>query len=113
MKKPTGLLRYVKFDPPRARHSDPDTSHLAAESMQNGAGLQRLQIVRLLVTIPKGLNAGEIDEELGWPNNTAVRRMHELRRTGLIMPMEKRRTPIGKRLAYVYITTTAGREWCD
>jgi predicted transcriptional regulator len=107
----TGLLQYTHFDPPRARSGDPDTSHLAADSMTNGSSIQRRQIMQLLVTVPGGLNASEIDVELGWPSATTSRRMCELRRAGLVVREGKRETPIGHRLAYVYCVTEAGREW--
>jgi DNA-binding MarR family transcriptional regulator len=111
-----GLLAGL-FDPPRARRSDPDTSHEAADSMgDGGAAQQRLQIMRLLVTLSNGngMNAGEIDAALLWPVSTAGRRMCELRRAGLVRrDRETHLTPVGRRRAYVYVVTVEGRQWLE
>ena len=110
-----GLLQYVEdaqFDSPTARNTDPDTSHTAAISMKSVAGLQRKRIMQFLAQHnPEDYNAGEIDVELGWSLTTAGRRMVELRRVGLVYKVEKRRTPVGGRLAYTYVITREGVLW--
>ncbi len=62
---------------PLARHSDPETSHAAAQSMRRGASVQREQIVNALRAYGP-LNHWELDNLLGWQHPTAARRMKEL-----------------------------------
>ena len=105
-----GLLEHIQFDLPQARRTDPDTSHEAALSMVGPAGKQRRKIIDLLYVERSGLNAGEIDKALDWPVSTAGRRLHELKTAGLVTKNGGTRpTPVGGRLAHIYVTTVAGR----
>ena len=68
---------------PRARSSDPDTSHEAARSMHVAAATHRGMILKHLEK--HGASTGDaIDEALGWRHATANRRLPELRRMNLI-----------------------------
>ena len=106
-----GLLEMLdSAGPPRARNTDPDTSHEAALSMTGPAGKQRRMIIDLLYEERRGLNAGEIDKALDWPVSTAGRRLHEMKKLGLVTKNGGTRpTPVGGRLAHIYVTTVAGR----
>ena len=62
---------------PRARSTDPKTSHDAAASMVEGAKAQRERILEILRE--RGpMNAYEIDKAIGWRETTAGRRLKEL-----------------------------------
>lgn len=64
-------------NPPRARSTDPQTSHDAAASMVEGAKAQRERILEILRE--RGpMNAYEIDKAIGWRETTAGRRLKEL-----------------------------------
>lgn len=101
-----GLLQYVcDFDPPRARRSDPQTSHKAAASAEEGLPERSRMILRALND--EDMNGSELDQHFGWLNNTAVRLLHRLRRAGLIEGVGERPTVTG-RMAQVYRTTGKG-----
>lgn len=110
VKSAIGLMRLIEA--PRARHDHPDTSHDAAASMVNGAAvLQQRILVFMLGKYPIAMNAGEMEEELGWPVNRAGRRMCGMRRAGLVEQDGKSKTPTGKRDAYKYRLTPFGLEY--
>ena len=69
--------------PPRARNSDPDTSHEAAKSMHVSAASRRGQILEWLRNNPEGGTADAIEEVFGWRHAAASRRLPELRELGL------------------------------
>ena len=80
---------------PAARHTDPETSHAAAESMGLAAGKQRSDVLAALADGPA--TAAELDQRLDWPWTTANRRMKELERLGLVERTgETRPTPRGR-----------------
>ncbi len=90
-------------DRPLARRTDPDTSHAAADSMVEGAGWQRANVLTALGHLKKA-TADRIDEWLGdyladgWPRTTAGRRLPELERAGLVERLtETRATRSGRR----------------
>lgn len=81
----------------RARRTDPETSHAAAERSTGGsAHSQREAIVDLLVARGGGapLNHWEIDDALGWEHPTAARRLAELVEAKLVRDSGQR-TPTG------------------
>lgn len=67
---------------PGARRTDPETSHLAAASMVEGAGTQRRRILRHLEIGP--MTADTLDQVIGWRITTAGRRLPELREMGRV-----------------------------
>jgi len=83
------------FDAPRARKTDPPTSHAAADSMREGAETQRRMIVDALEYGP--MTGDQLDAHYGWPHATANRRLPELRDAGLVVMMtETRETRSGR-----------------
>lgn len=84
------------FNQPRARATDPATSHAAAASMVTGAQVQRGLIVRLLDAHGPHTN-DEIDRAFAWRTGTASRRTAELLADGsLIATGETRPTVSGR-----------------
>jgi hypothetical protein len=73
------------FEPvaPRARASDPTTSHAAAASMLEPADLQRALIVHALRT-QGPMTADELDVALDWRETTSGRRLAEAERQGRV-----------------------------
>ena len=66
-------------DIPKARRTDPETSHQAGDSAIEMASSHRAQILALLRKVyPLTLTHSEIDDRLGWQHPTAARRMKEL-----------------------------------
>jgi len=91
---------------PRARSTDPETSHEAGRAV-DAAG-QRERILKLLRVVPPsvqerlcGLTADEIDRTIEWRVTTAGRRLSELKRRGLVEVCGERKTRSG-RMAAVY-----------
>ena len=82
----TGAAATIQADlfRPRARTSDPVTSHQAARSMRAAAQAQRDQIMGTLRERPDGLTNDELDQLYGWRAGTASRRTTELLAAGLI-----------------------------
>lgn len=66
------------FTEPRARSTDPATSHAAGRAV-DAAG-QRERIIKLMREYADlgGMTADQVDEFLGWDKSTAGRRMGEL-----------------------------------
>ena len=91
------------FTEPRARSTDPETSHAAGRAVD--ASGQREDIMDLLriarFSLTGGMTADEIDKEAGWRVTTAGRRLSELKRRGLVEKCGERRTRSG-RMAAVY-----------
>ena len=96
---------------PRARRTDPETSHEAAESMVEGAASQRAEILRVLrddhelwMWSPScGMTADELDEYIGWRATTAGRRLIELQRLGLVRRTTEKRPTRSGRAAFVWV----------
>ena len=96
--------REVRYDAPRARKSDPATSHQAAASMQEAAQAHREQILGFLgAQGATGATGNEIDRALGWRSATANRRLKELSNAGLVLDSGERRPTETGRLATVYV----------
>ena len=86
---------------PRARTTDPETSHEAAESVTQSAAGQRTRCLEALHEHGP-LTADEIDALVGWRLTTAGRRLPELAELGHVKTTsEKRRTRTGRN-AYVW-----------
>ncbi len=72
------------FTEPAARHTDPETSRVAARSMQKPAAAQRDKIVTAL-RAHGPMNHWEIDLVYSWAHPTAARRMKELVNQGRVI----------------------------
>lgn len=94
--------------PPRARPSDPSTSHAAAASMQSIARAQQQDLARALASAPDGLTCDEADERLGWRATSAGRRMGELVRLGSAVATDRTRRTRSGRMAAVYVASARG-----
>jgi predicted HTH transcriptional regulator len=83
---------------PRARRTDPSTSHAAAESLGESPKFQREQILRVLRKSPAGLTNDQLDEQFQWRTGTASRRTAELLAAGAIERREgdERKTATGR-----------------
>ena len=92
----------VREHRPRARASDPETSHEAAESMVDGAAIHRDMILETLAQHPKGLTGDDLDRLHDWPAATACRRLKELQRAGEVFKSDIKRETRSGRLAFVY-----------
>jgi hypothetical protein len=97
------------FDPdlkPRARHTDPDTSHGAAVQATPRAGTNRRLALTMLRAHPEGLTDFELATLTGIPQTSIGVRRGELRNAGLVQPTtERRKTPNGG-LAIVWMAVT-------
>jgi predicted transcriptional regulator len=91
------------FDPtePRARTSDPVTSHAAAASMLEAADVQRAILVNLL-RAHGPMTADELDALAGWRVTTSGRRLGELERLGRVERTEATRPTSSGRAALVW-----------
>ncbi len=89
------------FPPPRARNTDPATSHAAAASMQNEAGSQRAAIYAHLRKNGPAI-ADELDAALGLRLTSAGRRLAELHDQGLVERTEQTRDTRSGRKAYLW-----------
>ena len=92
---------------PRARTSDPETSHEAAASMVEGAGRQREIVYAYLATTTRRLTADDIDKYLAnlnpdWPRTTAGRRLPELEELGLVERLPEKRPTRSGRKAFLW-----------
>lgn len=86
-----------------ARHSDPHTSHDAAESVR-GKEANRLEreILSVLQRHPHGLTNHEISEATGLPWNTTSPRIAPLVRKGLVCDTGERRKAATNRACIVW-----------
>ena len=95
------LPLFADLEPvPLARTTDPATSHQAAESMTEAAGVQRLAIVRALEK--RAMTADELDQALQYRPTTSGRRLAELERMGRVSVTEETRATRSGRQARVY-----------
>ncbi len=89
---------------PRARTTDPQTSHEAAASMADAAGRQRAMV--LLVLRDHGPQTADavdaILEGEGWKRTTAGRRLPELMEIGQVERTDEKRLTRSKRRAHVW-----------
>ena len=87
--------------PPRARESDPETSHEAAASMANEAAAQRSKIHRALLC-HGGKTADGLDEFCELRVTSAGRRLPELQKLGLARPTDRKEKTRSGRMARVW-----------
>jgi len=97
--------KWWQVEPPRARTTDPVTSHMAAESMVGGAAVQRHAIVEAL-SAHGDMNHSELDEMVGWPAHTSNRRLVELRRAGAVERTGNKTLTASGRYAFEYRVCT-------
>jgi len=82
-----------------ARRNDPETSHIAADAMnQGGASRQGVKVLEAL-RATDGLTAGELEAQLGFH---AHKRMAELERLGLVRKGEARICTASGTLRHAY-----------
>jgi len=86
---------------PRARNSDPVTSHQAAESMMGEAQGQRANILAAL-TMFGPMTADELDEKLDLRDTSAGRRLPELAEMGLVERLKDMRRTRSNRQAHIW-----------
>ncbi|MDA0312365.1 MAG: hypothetical protein O2992_09650 [Gemmatimonadetes bacterium] len=100
------MARICMFDgpPPRARTTDPDTSHAAAASMESGARTQRALIHAHLMKYGP-LTADALDEALFGGHHTAGRRCVELRDIGRLRRQADTRATRAGRQAHLWCAT--------
>ena len=97
MSKTLDELGGLPLFPPKARNSDPDTSHEAAESMEGDAKAQRQRILAYL-RYHGPHTADCLDAFLGLRDTSAGRRLPELKEMGLVeMTTMKALTRSGRR----------------
>ena len=85
----------------RARHSDPSTSHAAAESMR-GRTAEHRELILAVLNDHEGLTATEIGERCRLSMVQVARRMKELERLGLAEPTKETRLTGSGRPARVW-----------
>lgn len=90
---------------PRARRTDPDTSHAAAASMLDAAREHHALILRALDECQHPLSAEQIAARLELTHVQVNRRMSELRGAGLIEPTDQRVPTATGRTARTYRRT--------
>jgi len=86
---------------PRARNSDPETSHEAASSMVSEAQNQRIQIYAWL----KGhgpMTADELDDALNFRLTSSGRRLPELLEAGKVERLKETRKTRSNRRAHLW-----------
>ncbi len=86
---------------PRARRTDPLTSHLAAASATKFAGTHQMQIHALLITYGP-MTADEIAAHLRMTGHQCNKRLPELQRLGIARPTGHTRPGISGRMQRVW-----------
>jgi predicted ArsR family transcriptional regulator len=82
------------FDPPRARNTDPETSHIAAAGVEAFAGEHHAKILQAL-DAPGTIH--ELAERTGLDHVQVARRMIELERSKWVIRLEETRpSPRGR-----------------
>jgi hypothetical protein len=101
----------IHFSEPKARRTDPDTSHLAAKRMKLMANDDRRLVLVEHYCYPDGLTDFEVAANLGRLQTSLGMRRNELCEVGLIEKTPIRRpTPSGSP-AIVWRITEAGQEY--
>ena len=90
--------------PPRARTTDPDTSHAAAASMASGARTQRA-LIHAHLTEHGPMTADALDEALFGGHHTAGRRCVELLDIGRLRRQADTRATRAGRQAHLWCAT--------
>jgi CRP-like cAMP-binding protein len=96
--------------PARARRSDPDTSHLAAEAVEREghASRQREACLKVVRATP-GLTAAEIAKAAGLERHAPSRRLPELRDLGLVRNLDDRTCTVTRRLSMTWWPASEGK----
>ncbi len=93
----------LTFDPPRARRSDPVTSHLAAQEMyETGAADRQAQSVLGMVQTRGGMTSAELAAHFHADRYMVARRLPELEARGLIRRGNPTRCRISGRQAMTW-----------
>ena len=100
-----GEPRQFDLTEPRARASDPDTSHIAAEAAGTLARRHKALILAWLRGNPGGGNKDRIAAGTGIDHIAVARRMRELSRDGLVQDSGYRARTGSGRPATVWIAT--------
>jgi CRP-like cAMP-binding protein len=97
--------------PARARRTDPDTSHDAAEDVEREghASRQREACLRVVRDTP-GLTAAEIAQAAGLERHAPSRRLPELRDMGLVRNLDDRTCTVTRRLSMTWWPVGEARE---
>lgn len=103
----------LEWEPPRARVTDPQTAHMAAEKASLGASRGRLLVLQHLSVRP--LSDFELADLTGWQATSIGKRRHECMRAGYVERAldgrgeEVRRETPSKSMALVWAITESGR----
>lgn len=92
------------LEPPRARATDPATSHAAAASMRDVAAQQAAAILTHLREHGPA-TADALDAAIGWRPTTAGRRLAELERAGQVRRLEETAPTRSGRAAHRWAAT--------
>ena len=100
----------LTFDPPRARRSDPVTSHLAAQEMyETGAADRQAQSVLGMVQMRPGMTSAGLAAHFGADRYMVARRLPELEARGLVRKGKSIRCPVSGRAAVTWWGRDDGR----
>jgi len=111
----------VNLPAPTARHTDPATSHAAAQDASLSASQGRLLALRTLAAHPAGLTDFDLADLTGWQQTSIGKRRGECVKAGLVVAayylgpdgephLVKRTAPSGSQ-AIVWRITDAGRDY--
>ena len=114
---PTGNLPLFDCPPerqsgpdPRARTSDPDTSHSAAASMADGGAETQRRAILLSLRADGPTTADGLDARLDLRVTSSGRRLSELGEAGLVEMTERKALTRSGRSARVWQLTLIGKE---
>jgi hypothetical protein len=93
----------LDFTPPRARRSDPETSHTAAKRTAPKAGELRRAVLGALWARSEGLTAPQLAAMVGARDGSISPRMVELERLGLARRTGEKRRIDGRGPAEVWV----------
>jgi hypothetical protein len=93
----------LDFTPPRARRSDPETSHTAAKRVAPKAGALRRAVLGALRARSDGMTAPEIAVLIGARDGSISPRMIELERVGLVRRTGAKRRNAGRGPAEIWM----------
>ena len=95
----------------RARASDPDTSHVAADEVERSGKAQSQRELRLRVVRDwPGLTAGEIASRAGLERHIPSRRLPELREDGVVVSGNPRICTVLKSLSMTWRTPSENEQ---
>lgn len=102
------VLDKVREEPPIARNTDPESSHIAAKDIKD-SGRQMMQQIECLYLVREfpGLTSRELAEKKGADRYMFSRRLPELERNGMV---ERARNPDGSFL--LRVCNVGGKKSC-